>query len=59
MSNKSVANRHTLTGLIAKSSATAELKNSVVGLPPHSGGVAHALGSWQWTNNSTGLLDMK
>ena len=32
---------------------------TVVGLPPHLGGVAHALGPGQWTNNSTGLLDMK
>ena len=32
---------------------------SVAGLPPHSGGVAHALGPWWWTNNSTDLLDMK
>ena len=31
----------------------------VVGLPAHLGGVAHALGPWQWTNNSTDLLDMK
>ena len=28
---------------------------SVTGLPPHLGGVAHALGPWQWTNNSTDL----
>ena len=31
----------------------------VAGLPPHSGGVAHALGPWQWTNNSTDLLGIK
>ena len=31
----------------------------VTGLPPCSGGVAHALGPWQRTNNSAGLLDMK
>ena len=31
----------------------------VMGLPPPLGGVAHALGPWQWTNNSTGLLDIK
>ena len=32
---------------------------SVAGLPPHLGGVACALGPQQWTNNSTGLLDIK
>ena len=31
----------------------------VTGLPPHLGGVTHALGPWQWTNNSTDLLDLK
>ena len=31
----------------------------VVGLPPHLGRVAHALGPWQWANNSTGWLDIK
>ena len=31
----------------------------VAGLPPRSGGVARALGPRRWTNNSTGLLDMK
>ena len=34
-------------------------EHNVVGLPAHSGGVAHALGPWWWTNNSTGLLDIK
>ena len=32
---------------------------AVTGLPPHSGGVACALGPWGWTNNSTDLLDIK
>ena len=31
----------------------------VVGWPLCLGGVAHALGPWQWTNNSTNLLWMK
>ena len=31
----------------------------VVGLPPHLGGVAHALGPQWWTNNSTDLLGIK
>ena len=31
----------------------------VAGLPPRSGGVARALGPRRWTNNSTGLLDIK
>ena len=29
-----------------------------MGLPPHLGGVAHALGPQWWTNNSTDLFDM-
>ena len=36
------------------------VKNIIVaGLPPHVGGVVHALGPQQWTNNSTDLLDVK
>ena len=31
-------------------------KDNVSDLPLHLGGVAHALGPWQWTNNSTNLL---
>ena len=35
------------------------LNVNVAGLPLHSGGVAHALGPWWWTNNSTNLLWIK